>query len=65
MLQINRKTGQTIVLSDRDTGAEIATITVNEVHRQFQSVQLGIDAPQSVRINRDRIYGEKNGNGNG
>ena len=62
MLFISRHVGQKIVLSDAQTGVRIADIIVQELW-ETGAVNLGIDAPQTVKITRDSINPmEKNKN---
>lgn len=61
MLHINRNIGEAVYLSDAETGQVIASVVLEEVI-DTRKIKLGIQAPQTIRINRDLRHGVKNGN---
>lgn len=58
MLYITRKIGERIVLSDKDSGKTIATLTVEDFLADH-IVHFGVEAPQTVKIDRDYNHGVK------
>ncbi len=65
MLYLTRKLDEKIVLSDKDSGKTIASVTVAKFlkdDRENDIVELGIHASESVRINRDYNHGVRHEN---
>jgi len=59
MLNLTRNVGEKIVLSNAETGERIADIVVTEISTTRRQVALGIHAPLSVRISRDKLNGNQ------
>lgn len=62
MLIMTRKPGEVIVLSDRETGDVIAEI--QNCGAQGSQVKIGVNAPQSVIVDRYEVHQRKLKEGN-
>ena len=56
MLVLTRKDGQSLVLTDKQTGLSM-TVTVVRIHGQ--TVKLGIEAPKHITVLRDELVAEE------
>lgn len=57
MLKLNRKPGETIIITAGDT--EIV-VTVDKLERSF--VRLSVEAPMSIKVDRSEIHEKRKGN---
>lgn len=53
MLVLSRKSGESLILRDRQTGRKVGEIMIVEVHGR--RAKLSIDLPDSVRVLRAEI----------
>ena len=56
MLVLTRKDGQSLVLTDKQTGLSM-TVTVVRIHGQ--TVKLGVEAPKHITVLRDELVAEE------
>ncbi len=59
MLFITRKTGEVIVLTDKISGENVCKILVRDIQADRSQVELGIDAPTTIKIDRDFYHGNR------